>query len=81
MSIFNGASTVGTELGAGLTKVFGITESNFDNLAALIVFCNLTSLYPLFFIGWLDRIGEKSEEDLETAVVVDVTTVDDESKS
>lgn len=32
MSIFNGASTVGTEIGAGLTKVFGVTESNFDNL-------------------------------------------------
>jgi len=32
MSIFNGASTVGTELGALLTKVFGVTESNFDNL-------------------------------------------------
>lgn len=32
MSIFNGASTVGTELGAALTKAFGVTESNFDNL-------------------------------------------------
>lgn len=67
MSIFNGASTVGTELGAGLTKVFGITESNFDNLAALLVFCNITSLYPLLFIGWLDRIGEQSEGEMETA--------------
>lgn len=32
MSIFNGASTVGTELGAALTKLFGVTESNFDHL-------------------------------------------------
>lgn len=32
MSIFNGASTVGTEIGAALTKVAGVTESNFDNL-------------------------------------------------
>jgi folate/biopterin transporter len=32
MSIFNGASTVGTEIGAALTKVVGVTESNFDNL-------------------------------------------------
>ena len=32
MSIFNGASAVGTELGAALTKVFGVTDTNFDNL-------------------------------------------------
>jgi folate/biopterin transporter len=36
MSIFNGASTVGTEIGAALTKVFGVTESNFDNLYVLV---------------------------------------------
>jgi len=59
-----------------LRQVFGITDSNFDNLAALIVFCNLTSLYPLFFIGWLDRVGEKSEEELETANVVDSSTAE-----
>jgi folate/biopterin transporter len=56
MSIFNFASTVGTELGAALTKVFGITENNFDNLALLTVLCNLTSLYPLLFINWLDKV-------------------------
>jgi hypothetical protein len=32
MSIFNGASTVGTEIGAALTKVFSVTENNVDNL-------------------------------------------------
>jgi folate/biopterin transporter len=32
MSIFNGASTVGTEIGAALTKLLGVTESNFHNL-------------------------------------------------
>lgn len=32
MSIFNGASTVGTEIGAALTKSAGITESNFERL-------------------------------------------------
>ena len=74
MSIFNGASTVGTELGAGLTKVFGITETNFDNLAALLVFCNLTSLYPLIFIKWLDRIGESEDDESENGGLVDVAT-------
>ena len=75
MSIFNGASTLGTELGAGLTKIFGITETNFDNLSALLVFCNLTSLYPLVFISWLDRIGEQSEADLESAEVMEAMDV------
>lgn len=62
MSIFNGASTVGTEIGAALTKWLGVTESNFDNLALLTVICNLSSLYPLVFIGWLDEGGSKTEK-------------------
>jgi len=64
MSIFNGASTVGTEVGALLTKQLGVTESNFDNLALLNVICNVSSLYPLIFIGLLDGVGTKSEADM-----------------
>lgn len=64
MSIFNGASTVGTEIGAALTKVLGVTENNFDNLGLLTVICNLSSLYPLLFIGWLDDVGDVSEEEM-----------------
>jgi folate/biopterin transporter len=65
MSINNGAGTVGTEVGAFLTKSFGVTETNFDNLAMLSFVCNLTSLYPLLFIGWLDGVGSVSEQDIE----------------
>jgi len=65
MSINNGASTVGTEIGAFLTKQLAVTESNFDNLALLSFVCNLTSLYPLLFIGWLDGVGSLSEQDIE----------------
>ena len=64
MSIFNGASTVGTEVGAGLTKVLGVTEDNFDNLGMLTIICSVSSLYPLIFIGWLDGVGDVVEEDL-----------------
>ena len=67
MSIYNGASTVGTELGALLTKVAGITESNFDNLALLTIFCNVSSLWPLVLIGWLDEVGTLSEADIEAS--------------
>jgi folate/biopterin transporter len=65
MSINNGAGTLGTEIGALLTKMLGVTETNFDNLGLLTVICNLSSLYPLLFIGWLDEAGSKSEEEIE----------------
>ncbi|KAL3799970.1 hypothetical protein HJC23_007443 [Cyclotella cryptica] len=65
MSIYNGASTVGTELGAGLTKFLGVTDSDFSNLALLTIICNLSSLLPLFFIGWLDEVGDESQDDME----------------
>jgi folate/biopterin transporter len=65
MSIFNGASTVGTEIGAALTKVLGVTESDFSNLGLLTIICNVSSLYPLVFIGWLDGVESQSEEELQ----------------
>lgn len=75
MSIFNGASTVGTEIGALMTKWVGITDSNFDNLAWLTVVCNLTSLWPLLFIGWLDEVGVLSEAEIEAT---DISVIDNE---
>lgn len=74
MSIFNGASTVGTEIGALLTKLFGVTESNFDNLAALTVLCNVTSLWPLLVIGLLDGVGDVSEDEIESDDTTDNKT-------
>lgn len=65
MSINNGAGTLGTEIGAFLTKVAGITESNFENLAWLTTFCNVSSLWPLLFIGLLDGAGDVSEAEIE----------------
>lgn len=65
MSIYNGASTVGTELGAGLTSVLGVTENDFSNLALLTIICNVSSLLPLVFIGWLDGVGDESQEEME----------------
>lgn len=64
MSIYNGASTVGTEVGAALTKVLGVTESDFSNLALLTIICNVSSLVPLLFIGALDGVGDESEEEI-----------------
>jgi hypothetical protein len=65
MSIFNGAGTVGTEIGAVMTKWAGITDTNFDNLAWLTAVCNITSLWPLVLIGWLDGVGDVPTDDPE----------------
>ena len=65
MSLYNGASTVGTEIGAALTKGFGVTESDFSNLALLTIICNVSSIFPLVFIGWLDGVGDESSEEME----------------
>lgn len=61
MSIYNAASTVSTEVGAALTKLLGVTDTDFSNLALLTIICNLSSLVPLAFIGWLDGVRDESE--------------------
>ena len=53
MSISNGGSVVGGLVGAGLTQLFGVTKNSFDNLAFLIILCNLSSLLPLPLLGLL----------------------------
>ncbi|XP_022762083.1 folate-biopterin transporter 1, chloroplastic-like [Durio zibethinus] len=55
MSISNGGSVVGGLIGAGLTWVFGVTMDKFDNLATLIILCNLSSLLPLPLLGLLPQ--------------------------
>jgi hypothetical protein len=53
MSIRNGASVTGGFLGVGLTRLLGVTSNNFQNLALLVLLCNLSSLLPLPFLGLL----------------------------
>ncbi|KAF7837306.1 folate-biopterin transporter 1, chloroplastic isoform X1 [Senna tora] len=69
MSISNGGSVVGGLVGAGLTQVFGITKDRFDNLAALIILCNLSSLLPLPLLGLLPEdspdANQKDTDDIE----------------
>ncbi|GAY58317.1 hypothetical protein CUMW_186130 [Citrus unshiu] len=69
MSISNGGSVLGGLLGAGLTQLFGVTKDSFDNLATLIILCNLSSLLPLPLIGLLPQDSpdstSKESEDIE----------------
>lgn len=67
MSISNGGSVLGGLIGAGLTQVFGVTNDRFDNLALLIILCNLSSLLPLPLLGLLpldnsETVSNKDED-------------------
>lgn len=61
MSIFNLSSTVSAELGAGLTSMLGVSDSNFDNLSLLVAICALSNALPLLAIGLLDKVAGTGE--------------------
>ncbi|KAK6913954.1 Biopterin transporter family [Dillenia turbinata] len=69
MSISNGGSVLGGLIGAGLTQLLGVTKDNFNNLAALIILCNLSSLLPLPLLRLLPQdnpeADTKGSEDIE----------------
>ncbi|XP_004296750.1 PREDICTED: folate-biopterin transporter 1, chloroplastic-like [Fragaria vesca subsp. vesca] len=69
MSISNAGSVLGGLMGAGLTQLLGVTKDSFDNLAFLIILCNLSSLLPLPLLCLLpqDRLDANPEqsEDIE----------------
>lgn len=53
MSLLNAGTATADLLGAALTHAFGVTKSNFDRLAPLLVLCVSLGLVPLLFIGWV----------------------------
>jgi hypothetical protein len=58
-------------LGAGLTYLLGVTESNFDNLWILVLIANVTSLLPLPLLNWLpdeQEINYKSNNNVDTSL-------------
>ncbi|KAH7651108.1 Folate-biopterin transporter protein [Dioscorea alata] len=66
MSISNRGSVTGGLLGAGLTQLLGVTKDTFNNLAPLIIICNLSSLLPLSLLGLLpEDIPDAKSTDIE----------------
>lgn len=61
MSICNGGGVVGGLMGAGLTQLFGVTRDSFENLAPLIILCNLSSLLPLPLLGLLPHYAPDAD--------------------
>jgi len=81
MSIYNAASATGSELGALLTHLLGVTDTNFDNLALLVFICTISSLAVLPFAGLIDQADsrELNESDHnETALLDGPSAVKDE---
>ncbi|MGK7945179.1 MAG: folate/biopterin family MFS transporter [Microcystaceae cyanobacterium] len=55
MSIWNLSGLLSHELGALLTHLLGVTDTNFDHLWLLVLITNLSSLLPLPLINWLPK--------------------------
>jgi hypothetical protein len=41
-----------------------VTESNLDNFWILVLICNVSTILPLVFIGWIPPDGEDYGEDI-----------------
>ena len=61
MSVLNISALCSFQLGAGLTHLLGVTESNFDNLWILVLIANITSLLPLPLLNWLPNEAEPTQ--------------------
>ena len=51
MSINNLGGIVGTQVGAVVTELLGVTEKNLENFWLLVLICNMSTLLPLIFLG------------------------------
>ncbi len=61
MSIFNLAGLISHELGALLTQLLGVTETNFNYLWLLVIITNISTLLPLPLLKWLPAGDPKAE--------------------
>jgi folate/biopterin transporter len=62
MSVHNLGGLISHELGAGLTHLLGVTETQFDRLWLLMLITNLTTLLPLPLVRWLPAASADTEE-------------------
>lgn len=62
MSVNNLGGIVGSQIGAVLTAMLGVTEHNLDNFWLLVLICNASTVLPLFFIGWIPQDDPQAEE-------------------
>lgn len=68
MSINNLGGIIGSQLGAGLTTLLGVTEANMENFWLLVFLCNISTVLPLVLINWIpeedpdvDHLGQPAD--------------------
>lgn len=59
MSANNLSGNIGRLFGGGLTKIMGITNSDFSNLPLLLLITNLSGLIPLMFLHYIQDERKK----------------------
>jgi len=67
MSLNNLGGIIGSQFGALITTWLGVTEQNLENFWLLVLICNLSTVVPLVFIGWVPDVDpgvNKGYEDL-----------------
>lgn len=65
MSILNGGSFMGSALGSLLTRQFGVTATEFDNLAPLVAVCTVSALAPLLVLRMLPETVDIEKKEAE----------------
>mmetsp|Transcript_61891 Transcript_61891/g.128020 ORF Transcript_61891/g.128020 Transcript_61891/m.128020 type:complete len:505 (+) Transcript_61891:100-1614(+) len=58
MSVNNLGGVLGAQFGALITWQLAITDENLDNFWILVLICNLSTVIPLIFIGWIPADGK-----------------------
>ena len=66
MSVMNLSGVMSFELGSWLTHLLVVTETEFKNLALLVLITNLSTLFPLPFLGLLPKGDPQDDIDLPT---------------
>ncbi|MEO1132609.1 MAG: folate/biopterin family MFS transporter [Cyanobacteria bacterium J06639_1] len=85
MSVLNLAGLVSQELGALLTRVLGVTETDFTAMWLLVAIANATTLLPLPLLRWLpdtsatDDVVLDSQDSAESPSLLDVKAIEAES--
>jgi len=55
MSVNNLGGIVGSQIGAILTSLLGVTEHHMENFWLLVLICNASTVLPLFLIHWIPQ--------------------------
>eukprot|EP00293_Proteomonas_sulcata_P010643 CAMPEP_0184300110 /NCGR_PEP_ID=MMETSP1049-20130417/10597_1 /TAXON_ID=77928 /ORGANISM="Proteomonas sulcata, Strain CCMP704" /LENGTH=90 /DNA_ID=CAMNT_0026610751 /DNA_START=191 /DNA_END=463 /DNA_ORIENTATION=+ len=55
MSINNLGGILGSQIGAVITEILGVSATNLDNFWLLVTICNASTLLPLVLISWIPK--------------------------